>query len=128
MCHKERATRRALSTKARADPRKLQRYKRDKLKPVLAPLMASLLATMPDDIPAFVVDFLGRSKYPGVVPAPDSPAKRAYVHEKLNPLIVPVLSRIMAEQPQDVPGFITSAILEVADDLLQQKQNDQQQH
>ena len=76
---KERVSRRALTAKAKADPRKLQRYKRDKLNPVLAPLMAALVAAMPSDVPAFVAEFLRTDSFPGVVPTPDTPAKRRYV-------------------------------------------------
>ena len=99
------------------DPRKLQRYKRDKLNPILAPLMAALVVEMPSDIPAFVVAFLGRSKFPGVVPTPDTPEKRRFVAENLNPLLVPVLSRIIAQQPDDVAGFLAQAFVAESDAL-----------
>ncbi len=88
--------------------------------------MSALLTHMPADVPTFVVDFLSRPKYPGVVPSADTPERRQYAAAMLNPLVVPVLSRIMATQPNDVAGFISDGILQQAELLAETKQEEQQ--
>ena len=110
--------------------------------------MAALLSSMPADVPAFVVEFLQQESYPGVVPTSDTPERRQYVFftlmswymrlyvwetnegvcvcmlryvsKQVNPLIVPVLSRIIAAQPEDVVGFFSRSITEEAENQQQE--------
>ena len=52
---------------------------------------------------------------------------KRYLSGVLNPLVVPVLSRIIAEQPDDVVGYLSTAIRDEAKAQTQRQREAQEE-